>query len=125
MNDVWKELEQETGKESTPNPAQSMQKQGETQTEKGSKGLIPEWLTYETGKKELPHYKDHSLNFNNSEWFGRILKGIDGLTQGKLANYWFFDVGIGFYQGYYNENGDKDKGQEKPINQIEDEVNED
>lgn len=113
MNDVWQELEQETGQESTPNPAQSEQKQVKPQTENSSKSLIPEWVLYETGNKQLHHYVEHSLNFNNSEWFGRILKGVDGLTQGKLANYWFFDVAIGFYNGLYS-NQEK---QEKPDNQ--------
>jgi len=104
MNDVWKEIEQETREESTPTPTQSKEIPGKPQTENSSNSFIPEWVTYPTGKKPLNHYVDHSLNFNNSKWFGRILKGVEGLTQGKLENYWFFDVGIGAYKGFFSKN---------------------
>lgn len=121
--DVWTEIEADLGKESTPNPAQAMQNMEETQTKKEPKSFIPEWVTYPTGTKSLKHYEEHALNFNNSEWFGRILKGLDGLTQGQLKNFWFFDVGIGLYQGTQSKDSDPQGNKQDPEIEVENHEN--
>lgn len=98
MTDVWNEIEQEMDGNTPETPTQSIQKQAQKQSKTGFMDQIPDFLTYETGSRKLEYYKEHAINFNGSEWFGRILRGIDGLTQGKLKNFWYFDVGIGIHQ---------------------------
>lgn len=115
-NNMWDQIDHETQGETASIPQPTQQEPGENTHQKpGLMDLLPEWVTYETGDYELPYYREHALNFNDSKWFGRILRGFDGLTKGKLKNYWYFDVFIGIYQGFFEQNS-KSKTEEQQEN---------
>jgi len=88
----------------------------QVQAPEQSRGGIVDLLTAESPDKPVESYMDSSVNVFGTEWFARILRGVEGILGEGFADYAVFDILRGSYEGFFKS---KETGEKEELENVE------